>query len=89
MYFIILIYSNIATYSLYISRIVKSCIVYNQSICYMLEYYWIFIYVYMYLYIINKNKRNRVIIYVSVRFYIDCEISPQNDTMEVEICEFH
>ena len=55
----------------------------------MLKYYWIFIYVYMYLYIINKKKRNRLTIYVSIRFYIDCEISPQNDRMEVEICEFH
>ena len=89
MYFIILIYSNIATYSLYINRIVKSYIVYNQSLCYMLKYYWIFIYVYMYLYIINKKKRIRLTIYVFVRFYIDCEISPKNDIMEVEICEFH
>ena len=55
----------------------------------MLKYYWIFIYVYMYLYIINKKKRSRLTIHVSVRFYINCEISPQNDTIEVEICEFH
>ena len=55
----------------------------------MLKYYWIFIYVYMYLYIINKKKRNRLTIYVSVRFYIDCEISEKHDTMEVKNCEFH
>ena len=38
---------------------------------------------YIYIYIINKNKKNILTIYIFVRFYIDCEISEENNTMEV------
>ena len=65
--------------------------VYIYICIYIYIYVYIYIYIYMYLYIINKNKKNILTIYISIRFYIDCEISEEKKRIQwkFKFCDFH